>query len=156
MCLVTLHWFLKLYSKFWNQMVWISGIFQKYFGYPRSSAFFHINIKVSFSVSTKAFWVIDWNFTDSISLRRIDVLITLILLNHGYHIFFFLLLSPMFFSFNRQIFFRFFVVYSLSHVQLFCSPPGSWDFPGKNNGVGCHFLLQGIFPTQASNSHLLH
>ena len=26
-----------------------------------------------------------------------------------------------------------------------------WDFPGKNIGVGCHFLLQGIFPTQGSN-----
>ena len=27
-----------------------------------------------------------------------------------------------------------------------CSPPGSpWDFPGKNIGEGCHFLLQGIF-----------
>ena len=23
-----------------------------------------------------------------------------------------------------------------------------WDFPGKNTGVGCHFLLQGIFSTQ--------
>ena len=23
-----------------------------------------------------------------------------------------------------------------------------WDFPGKNTGVGCHFLLQGITPTQ--------
>ena len=22
-----------------------------------------------------------------------------------------------------------------------------WDFPGKNTGVGCHFLLEGIFPT---------
>ena len=22
-----------------------------------------------------------------------------------------------------------------------------WDFPGKNNGVGCHFLFQGIFLT---------
>ena len=31
-----------------------------------------------------------------------------------------------------------------------------WDFPGKNSGVGCHFLLQGIFPTQGSNSGLLH
>ena len=27
-----------------------------------------------------------------------------------------------------------------------------WDFPGKNTGVGCHFLLQGISPTQGSNS----
>ena len=25
-----------------------------------------------------------------------------------------------------------------------------WDSPGKNAGVGCHFLLQGIFPTQGS------
>ena len=31
-----------------------------------------------------------------------------------------------------------------------------WDFPDKNIGVGCRFLLQGIFLTQRSNSHLLH
>ena len=30
-----------------------------------------------------------------------------------------------------------------------------WDFPCKNIGVGCHFLLQGIFPTQGSNPCLL-
>ena len=35
-------------------------------------------------------------------------------------------------------------------------PRCPWDFPGKNTGVGCHFLLQGIFPTQESNPHLLH
>ena len=31
-----------------------------------------------------------------------------------------------------------------------------WDSPGKNTGASCHFLLQGIFPTQRSNPHLLH
>ena len=31
-----------------------------------------------------------------------------------------------------------------------------WDFPGSITGVGCHFLLQGIFPTQGSNLGLLH
>ena len=31
-----------------------------------------------------------------------------------------------------------------------------WDFPGKNTGVGSHFLLQGIFPTQGLNPCLLH
>ena len=43
-----------------------------------------------------------------------------------------------------------------------CSPPGS-SVHGicqvKNTGVGCHFLLQGIFPIQGSNldlSRLLH
>ena len=51
----------------------------------------------------------------------------------------------------------------LSHVQLFVTP---WtaahqvlcarNFPGKNTGVGCHFLLQGIFPAQGSNPCLLH
>ena len=30
-----------------------------------------------------------------------------------------------------------------------------WDFPSKNMGVGCCFLLQKIFPTQGSNPHLL-
>ena len=32
----------------------------------------------------------------------------------------------------------------------------SIGFPGKNTGVVCHFLLQGIFPSQGSNWHLLH
>ena len=31
-----------------------------------------------------------------------------------------------------------------------------WNFPGKNTEVGCHFLLQGIFPTQGSNPILPH
>ena len=31
-----------------------------------------------------------------------------------------------------------------------------WNSPGKNIGVGCHFLLQGIFPTQGLNSCLPH
>ena len=51
----------------------------------------------------------------------------------------------------------------LSHAWLFATPwtiahqaPCPWDFPGKNTGVGCHFLLQGIFLTQGSNLHLLH
>ena len=30
------------------------------------------------------------------------------------------------------------------------------NFPGKNTGVGCHFLLQGIFPSQGSKLGLLH
>ena len=38
-----------------------------------------------------------------------------------------------------------------------CSPAGSSvHTPGKNTGVGCHALLQGIFPTQGSNSGLPH
>ena len=37
-----------------------------------------------------------------------------------------------------------------------CSLLCPWDFPGKNTGVGCDFLLQGIFQTQGSNLCLLH
>ena len=40
-----------------------------------------------------------------------------------------------------------------------CKPPGSsvpGDSLGKNTGVGCHFLVQGIFPTEGSSSGLPH
>ena len=37
-------------------------------------------------------------------------------------------------------------------VKLLCPT----DFPGKNTGVGCHFLPQGIFLTQGENPCLLH
>ena len=50
-----------------------------------------------------------------------------------------------------------------SHVRLFATlwtvthqAPLSLDFPGKNTGVGCHFLLQGIFLTQGLNLSLLY
>ena len=33
--------------------------------------------------------------------------------------------------------------------------PCPWDSPGKNTGLGSHFLLQGIFLTQGLNPHLL-
>ena len=38
------------------------------------------------------------------------------------------------------------------------APPGllcPWDSPGNNTRVGCHALVQGIFPTQGSNPRLL-
>ena len=40
-----------------------------------------------------------------------------------------------------------------------CSLPGfscPWDSPGKNTGVGCHSLLQGIFPIQGSILGFFH
>ena len=52
---------------------------------------------------------------------------------------------------------------SVSHVRLFATPwsvthqdPLSMEFSGKNTGVGCHFLLQGIFLTQGLNPGLLY
>ena len=44
-----------------------------------------------------------------------------------------------------------FAIPRLQPARLLCL----WDFPIKNTGVGCHFLLQGIFPTQGSNPCLL-
>ena len=42
--------------------------------------------------------------------------------------------------------------HGLQSTRLLCP----WDFPGKDTGVGCHILLQGIFPTQGLNPGLLH
>ena len=42
--------------------------------------------------------------------------------------------------------------HGLQPARLLCP----WGFPGKNTGVGCHALLQGIFLTQGSNPNLLH
>ena len=55
-------------------------------------------------------------------------------------------------------------VKSLSRARLFTTPwivactklLRPWDFQGKSTAVGCHFLLQGIFPTQGSNPGLSH
>ena len=40
--------------------------------------------------------------------------------------------------------------HGLQPTRFLCSQ----DFPGKNTGVGCHFLLQGIFPTQGSKPYI--
>ena len=58
---------------------------------------------------------------------------------------------------------------SILNALLFSCPVVHWphglqparllcplDSPGKNPGMGCHFLLQGIFPTKELNPSLLH
>ena len=42
--------------------------------------------------------------------------------------------------------------HGLEPTRLLCP----WDSPGKNTGMGCHFPLQGIFPTQGLNLGLWH
>ena len=42
--------------------------------------------------------------------------------------------------------------HGLYATRLLCP----WNFPGKSTGVGCHFLLQDIFPTQGLNPGLPH
>ena len=59
-----------------------------------------------------------------------------------------------------------FLKWSVSHsvTSNFLQPHGlqptrlpyPWSSPGKNTGVGCHFLVQGIFPTQRLNLGLPH
>ena len=43
-------------------------------------------------------------------------------------------------------------LHGLQPARLLCP----WDSLGKNTGVGCHALLQGIFQTQGLNPCLLH
>ena len=40
--------------------------------------------------------------------------------------------------------------HGLQPAMLVCS----WDLPGKNTRVGCHFLLHGIFPRKELKPHL--
>ena len=42
--------------------------------------------------------------------------------------------------------------YGMQPARRFCP----WDFPSKNTRLGCHFLLQGIFPTQELNPGFQH
>jgi len=42
--------------------------------------------------------------------------------------------------------------HGLQCTRLLCP----WDFPGKNTGLDCHFLLQVIFPTQGLNLCVLN
>ena len=42
------------------------------------------------------------------------------------------------------------ILWTVAHLQSMILCP--WDFPGMNTGVGCHSLLQGIFPTQGSKA----
>ena len=51
---------------------------------------------------------------------------------------------------------RFSCVHLYATLWIVAHQASLWDSPGKNTGVGCHFLLQGIFPTQGSNLHLLY
>ena len=44
------------------------------------------------------------------------------------------------------------IVFDFLPARVLCL----WNFPGKNSGVDCHFLLQGIFLTQELNPALLH
>ena len=53
-------------------------------------------------------------------------------------------------------------VKSLSHIHLFATPwtvahqaPSSMGFSRQEYWIGCHAILQGIFPTQGSNPDLL-
>ena len=53
--------------------------------------------------------------------------------------------------FSRQVLSDSLWPQGLQPARLLCP----WDFPGKDTGVGCHFLLQGIFLTLGQNTHLL-
>ena len=85
--------------------------------------------------------------------------------NHDFHLFylFFLFFSamihsliPLFlsvlFQFHRKTTAACLVAQS---CLTLCDPVDcllwGWDFPGKNTGMDCHFLFQGISPTQGLN-----
>ena len=77
------------------------------------------------------------------------------------HLLFLLVILPAWVSLSVRLKVK---VKSLSPVRLFATPwtvactrlLHPWDFLVESTGVGCHFLLRGIFPPQGSNSGLPH
>ena len=61
-------------------------------------------------------------------------------------------LASLLFSFGKQVVSDSLRRHGLQPTRLL----RPWNSPGKSTGVGCHFLLQGIFLTQGSNLGLLH
>ena len=55
-------------------------------------------------------------------------------------------------AYSVTMWYRIISTHGLQPTRLLCP----WHFPDKNTGVGCHFLLQGLFLTQGSNLSLLH
>ena len=74
-----------------------------------------------------------------------------LLLSHNFFFFFFFTVCKHACMFSHSV-----VSDSVAHglwpSRLLCPQ----DFLGKNTGMGCHFLLQGLFLSQGSNLHLLH
>ena len=103
-------------------------------------------------INWKIYW--DRKYQEKSSFGRKDLECFLDMLNLG---------RPWDFLVKSQSMIAFCHCAALSHVRLFVT---LWtvarqalyllDFPGKNTGVGYHFLLQGIFPTQGSNQCLLN
>ena len=80
--------------------------------------------------------------------------------NHVHHAPFFLNTSvwtrlPYNHSHQSQEFYYWLSACMLSPFRTLCDPMTCRDSPGKNTGVACPALLQGIFLTQGSNPHLL-
>ena len=87
-------------------------------------------------------YCVDWNWTYQYKLMGFNIYLSISIIYLAIYL-----------SIQRQ---------KLKEIKLFVpiySPPGSsvhGDSPGKNTGVGCHALLQGIFPTWGLNLGLLH
>ena len=68
------------------------------------------------------------------------------------------------FQFLDSVVFISFTLYGGELCLTLCNPTHRslprllcpWNFPDKNTEVGCHFLLQGVFPIQGSNLGILH
>ena len=65
---------------------------------------------------------------------------------------FYILFTALLLLFSHSVVSDSLQAHGLYPTRLLCP----WDFPGKNIGGCCHFLLQGIFLTQGSNPCLLH
>ena len=110
---------------------------------------------IYFNVLFKRIWNFSWMNKLQISVKK-----TIYNLDYGKELYILYLRRPLTKKITHTLTIG--VCKSLSHVQLYTTPWTDsrllchWGFPGKNTGMGCHFLLQGIFLTQGSNPGLPH
>ena len=110
---------------------------------------------IYFNVLFKRIWNFSWMNKLQISVKK-----TIYNLDYGKELYILYLRRPLTKKITHTLTIG--VCKSLSHVQLYTTPWTAsrllchWGFPGKNTGMGCHFLLQGIFLTQGSNPGLPH
>ena len=101
--------------------------------------------RTAISTSRESCWSRDWTQVSCLPSRGFFLTSAMLLPSPIFKILLCALLSPPVTSNSLQ-------THGLQLARLL----RLWDSPGKNTGVGCHVLLQGIFPTQWSNSGLLH
>ena len=105
-----------------------------------------------FSCTCCPFGCILWKMSVQIFYLFFNQIVVLLLVGFFCEVVWFLDVFCIMLTLSCSVMSNFLWTHELQPARLLCP----WNFPGKNTGVGCHFLLQGLFLTHRSNLHFLH